>query len=79
MGHLVYASKAKIAQFRKDKIKIIGHTSESYFELNSKKDMMWTKLNFGLKMKELGMKRNHVYELPIYQVMCKININKQLI
>ncbi len=42
MGHLVYASKAKIAQFRKDKIKIIGHTSESYFELNSKKDMMWT-------------------------------------
>ena len=41
MGHLVYASKAKIAQFRKDKIKIIGHTSESYFELKNHKDMMW--------------------------------------
>ena len=41
MGHLVYASKAKIAQFRKDKIRIIGHTAESYFELNNHKDMMW--------------------------------------
>ena len=41
MGHLVYASKAKIAQFRKDKIRIIGHTSESYFELKNHKDMMW--------------------------------------
>ena len=41
MGHLVYASKAKIAEFRKSKIKIIGHTAESYFKLDRNTDMMW--------------------------------------
>ena len=41
LGHLVYGSKAKIAQFRRDKVRIIGHSAESYFELKNHKDMMW--------------------------------------
>jgi hypothetical protein len=42
MGHLVYAPKAIIAEFRESNIKIFGHTMESYFPIDKEEDTMWS-------------------------------------
>jgi hypothetical protein len=45
MGHQVYASKAKIAEFRRLNIKVIGYAAYSFFEIPKKIDTMWSVIN----------------------------------